>query len=47
MVLDGNGDVQAIVEHKDADERQRAVRLVNTGVVAAPAARASPSSRTR
>ena len=37
VVLDGNGDVQAIVEHKDADEIQRAVRLVNTGVVAAPA----------
>ncbi len=38
VVLDGNGDVQAIVEHKDADETQRMVRLVNTGVVAAPAA---------
>ena len=38
VVLDGNGDVQAIVEHKDADEIQRAVRLVNTGVIAAPAA---------
>ncbi len=37
VVLDGNGDVQAIVEHKDADEIQRAVRLVNTGVIAAPA----------
>ena len=37
VVLDGNGDVQAIVEHKDADESQRAVRLVNTGVIAAPA----------
>ena len=38
VILDGNGDVQAIVEHKDADERQRAVKLVNTGVIAAPAA---------
>jgi bifunctional UDP-N-acetylglucosamine pyrophosphorylase/glucosamine-1-phosphate N-acetyltransferase len=38
VVLDGNGDVQAIIEHKDADDQQRAVRLVNTGVVAAPAA---------
>ncbi|MBW8310912.1 MAG: bifunctional UDP-N-acetylglucosamine diphosphorylase/glucosamine-1-phosphate N-acetyltransferase GlmU [Rhizobium sp.] len=37
ILLDGNGHVQAIVEHKDADEAQRAVRLVNTGVVAAPA----------
>ncbi|WP_374472971.1 bifunctional UDP-N-acetylglucosamine diphosphorylase/glucosamine-1-phosphate N-acetyltransferase GlmU [Arenimonas sp.] len=37
VLLDGNGHVQAIVEHKDADEAQRAVRLVNTGVVAAPA----------
>ncbi len=38
VLLDGNGDVQAIVEHKDADETQRKVRLVNTGVIAAPAA---------
>jgi len=38
VLLDGNGDVQAIIEHKDADDQQRAVRLVNTGVVAAPAA---------
>ena len=37
VVLDGNGDVQAIVEQKDADERQRAVKLVNTGVIVAPA----------
>jgi bifunctional UDP-N-acetylglucosamine pyrophosphorylase/glucosamine-1-phosphate N-acetyltransferase len=37
VLLDGNGHVQAIVEHKDADDAQRAVRLVNTGVVAAPA----------
>ena len=38
VLLDGNGNVQAIVEHKDADETQRKVRLVNTGVIAAPAA---------
>jgi bifunctional UDP-N-acetylglucosamine pyrophosphorylase/glucosamine-1-phosphate N-acetyltransferase len=38
VILDGNGDVQAIVEHKDADELQRAVKVVNTGVIAAPAA---------
>lgn len=38
VILDGNGNVQAIVEHKDADEIQRAVKLVNTGVIAAPAA---------
>jgi bifunctional UDP-N-acetylglucosamine pyrophosphorylase/glucosamine-1-phosphate N-acetyltransferase len=38
VILDGNGDVQAIVEHRDADELQRAVKLVNTGVIAAPAA---------
>ncbi len=37
VILDGNGNVQAIVEHKDADEMQRAVKLVNTGVVVAPA----------
>lgn len=38
VLLDGNGNVQAIVEHKDADDSQRKVRLVNTGVIAAPAA---------
>ncbi|WP_295360341.1 bifunctional UDP-N-acetylglucosamine diphosphorylase/glucosamine-1-phosphate N-acetyltransferase GlmU [Arenimonas sp.] len=38
ILLDGNGNVQAIVEHKDADEAQRKVKLVNTGVIAAPAA---------
>lgn len=38
VILDGNGNVQAIVEHKDADEIQRAVKLINTGVIAAPAA---------
>jgi bifunctional UDP-N-acetylglucosamine pyrophosphorylase / glucosamine-1-phosphate N-acetyltransferase len=38
VLVDGNGDVQAIVEQKDADELQRAVRTVNTGVVVAPAA---------
>tara|TARA_R110002020_G_scaffold37705_23_gene113764 strand:- start:12418 stop:13785 length:1368 start_codon:yes stop_codon:yes gene_type:complete len=37
VLLDGNGNVQAIVEQKDADEGQRAVKLVNTGVIAAPA----------
>ncbi len=37
VILDGNGNVQAIVEHKDADEMQRGVKLVNTGVVVAPA----------
>jgi bifunctional UDP-N-acetylglucosamine pyrophosphorylase/glucosamine-1-phosphate N-acetyltransferase len=37
VILDGNGNVQAIVEHKDADEMQRAVKLVNTGVLVAPA----------
>jgi bifunctional UDP-N-acetylglucosamine pyrophosphorylase/glucosamine-1-phosphate N-acetyltransferase len=37
VILDGNGNVSAIVEHKDADEIQRAVKLVNTGVIAAPA----------
>jgi bifunctional UDP-N-acetylglucosamine pyrophosphorylase / glucosamine-1-phosphate N-acetyltransferase len=38
VLLDDTGDVEAIVEHKDASEAQRAVRLVNTGVVCAPAA---------
>jgi bifunctional UDP-N-acetylglucosamine pyrophosphorylase / glucosamine-1-phosphate N-acetyltransferase len=37
VLLDAAGDVEAIVEHKDASEAQRAVRLINTGVVCAPA----------
>lgn len=31
------GDVVAIVEHKDADDAQRAIREVNTGILALPA----------
>src|SRR5690606_37573998 len=38
VLLGDDGRVQAIVEQKDADAAQRAVRLVNTGVIAAPAA---------
>jgi len=38
VLVDDAGRVEAIVEHKDASEAQRAVRLVNTGVVCAPAA---------
>ncbi|KFN48793.1 bifunctional UDP-N-acetylglucosamine diphosphorylase/glucosamine-1-phosphate N-acetyltransferase GlmU [Arenimonas composti] len=38
VIVDGNGDVQQIVEQKDASEQQRAVKLVNTGIVVAPAA---------
>ncbi len=38
VLLGADGRVEAIVEHKDASEAQRAVRLVNTGVIAAPAA---------
>lgn len=37
VLLDSAGRVEAIVEHKDASEAQRAVRLFNTGVIAAPA----------
>ncbi len=33
------GDVQRIVEHKDATEAERAVREVNTGILVAPVAR--------
>ena len=35
VVRDSEGHVAAIVEHKDADEEQRRIRLVNTGIVAA------------
>jgi bifunctional UDP-N-acetylglucosamine pyrophosphorylase/glucosamine-1-phosphate N-acetyltransferase len=37
VVLDGNGHVHAIVEHRDASDEQRAIRLINTGIVAASA----------
>jgi bifunctional UDP-N-acetylglucosamine pyrophosphorylase/glucosamine-1-phosphate N-acetyltransferase len=37
VVLDGNGHVGAIVEHRDASDEQRAIRLINTGIVAANA----------
>jgi bifunctional UDP-N-acetylglucosamine pyrophosphorylase/glucosamine-1-phosphate N-acetyltransferase len=39
IVRDAEGRVAAIVEHKDADDDQRAIRIVNTGVIAADAAR--------
>ena len=35
IVRDPEGRVAAIVEHKDADDEQRRIRLVNTGVIAA------------
>ncbi|WP_240125530.1 bifunctional UDP-N-acetylglucosamine diphosphorylase/glucosamine-1-phosphate N-acetyltransferase GlmU [Thermomonas alba] len=35
IVRDAEGHVAAIVEHKDADEEQRRIRLVNSGVIAA------------
>ncbi|CAN5273382.1 hypothetical protein BH10PSE18_BH10PSE18_16960 [soil metagenome] len=35
---DGHGDVQAIVEQKDADAAQRAIREIYSGVMAVPAA---------
>lgn len=35
IVRDPEGRVAAVVEHKDADEEQRRIRLVNTGIVAA------------
>ena len=37
LMLDGNGLVRAIVEQKDADAAQRAIRVVNTGIVVADA----------
>ncbi len=38
IVRDAGGGVQAIVEHKDASEQQRAIREVYTGIMAAPTA---------
>jgi bifunctional UDP-N-acetylglucosamine pyrophosphorylase/glucosamine-1-phosphate N-acetyltransferase len=37
VLRDAEGAVTRIVEHKDADEAQRALREVNTGLIAAPA----------
>jgi bifunctional UDP-N-acetylglucosamine pyrophosphorylase/glucosamine-1-phosphate N-acetyltransferase len=38
MLLDADGRVQAVVEQKDATPEQRAVRTINTGLLAADAA---------
>ncbi len=37
IVRDAEGRVGAIVEHKDADDEQRRIRIVNTGIVVAEA----------
>jgi len=37
VLRDGNGQVREVVEEKDADETQRAINLINTGIVAADA----------
>ena len=39
IVRDANGVVQAIVEHKDASDAQRAIREGNTGILAVPGKR--------
>ena len=39
LLLDAQGRVSAIVEHKDATAEQAAVRLVNTGIILADASR--------
>ncbi len=38
IVRDLNGKVRAIIEHKDANEAERAIKEVNTGIIAAPTA---------
>lgn len=37
LILDADGDLDRIVEYRDADGAERAVGLVNSGVLAAPA----------
>ncbi len=37
VLRDGNGLIRAVVEEKDADDSQRAINLINTGIVAADA----------
>jgi len=39
IVRDSHGQVVAIVEHKDANEAERHIKEVNTGIVAAPTAK--------
>ena len=39
IIRDAAGKVLRIVEHKDASEAERAIREINTGIVAAPAAK--------
>ena len=41
IVRDGQGKVEAIVEHKDASDAQKAIKEGNTGILAVPAARLS------
>ena len=38
VLRDGNGSVRAVIEEKDADDGQRAINLINTGIVSADAA---------
>ncbi|MBD8874440.1 bifunctional UDP-N-acetylglucosamine diphosphorylase/glucosamine-1-phosphate N-acetyltransferase GlmU [Rhodanobacter sp. DHB23] len=38
VLRDGNGHVRCVIEEKDADDEQRAVDVVNTGILVAPAA---------
>jgi len=42
IVRQGDGAVQAIVEHKDASEAQRAIREIYSGIMAVPAKRLKP-----
>lgn len=39
ILLDGNGRVRAVVEQRDADPEERAVRRINTGLIAVDARR--------
>lgn len=38
LIEDGQGGLEAIVEHKEASQAQRAITLCNSGVIGAPAA---------
>jgi bifunctional UDP-N-acetylglucosamine pyrophosphorylase / glucosamine-1-phosphate N-acetyltransferase len=38
VMRDGNGLVRAVIEEKDADDSQRAINLINTGILAGEAA---------
>jgi bifunctional UDP-N-acetylglucosamine pyrophosphorylase / glucosamine-1-phosphate N-acetyltransferase len=42
IVRDGSGNIRGIVEHRDANEQERSIREINSGILAAPRRILSP-----